>query len=33
MGIQIKPEFPKKPDIILINDFKSNIKKLSKVLI
>ena len=33
MGVQIKPEFPKKPDIILINDFKSNIKKLSKVLI
>ena len=33
MGVQIKPEFPKKPDIILINDFKSNIKKLSKDLI
>ena len=33
MGVQIKPEFPKKPDLILINDFKSNIKKLSKVLI
>ena len=33
MGVQIKPEFPKKPDIILINDFKSSIKKLSKDLI
>ena len=33
MGITIKPEFPKKPDIIIKNDFKKNIDYLSKKLL
>ena len=32
-GIDLKPEFPKKPDITIINDFKKNIKSLTKELI
>ncbi len=40
VGIAIKPEFPKKPDIIIKNDFKKNtndlanelIKKISKIV-
>ena len=32
-GIDLKPEFPKKPDITIINDFKKNIKYLTKELI
>tara|TARA_B100000965_G_scaffold24483_1_gene18337 strand:- start:3528 stop:4055 length:528 start_codon:yes stop_codon:yes gene_type:complete len=31
-GLDIKPEFPKKPHIIIINDFKKNINDLSKEL-
>lgn len=33
VGIDIKPEFPKKPDIIIKNDFKKTIEILSKDLI
>jgi cytidine diphosphoramidate kinase len=33
VGIQIKPEYPKQPNIVLINDFKKNIKQLSEDLI
>ena len=33
VGISIKPEFPKKPDIIIKNDFKKNIDYLSKKLL
>ena len=33
VGLKIKPEYPKNPDIIINNDFKKNIKKLSKDLI
>ncbi len=33
VGIDIKPEFPKKPDIIIKNDFKKTIKNLSNDLI
>ena len=33
MGITIKPEFPKEPDIIIKNDFKKNIDYLSKKLL
>ncbi len=33
VGVQIKPELPKKPDIVLINDFKKNLKQLSEDLI
>ena len=33
VGIQIKPEFPKRPDIIINNDFKKSIRQLSAVLI
>lgn len=32
-GLDIKPEFPKSPDIIIINDFKISLKFLSKKLI
>ena len=32
-GIDLKPEFPKKPDITIINDFKKDIKSLTKELI
>ena len=32
-GIDLKPEFPKKPDITIINDFKRDIKSLTKELI
>ena len=31
-GLDIKPEIPKKPHIIIINDFKKNINDLSKEL-
>ena len=30
MGIDIMPEFPKKPEIIVKNDFKRNLKTISK---
>ena len=30
MGIDIMPEFPKKPEIIVKNDFKRNLKSISK---
>tara|TARA_B100002051_G_scaffold142286_1_gene134922 strand:- start:1343 stop:1864 length:522 start_codon:yes stop_codon:yes gene_type:complete len=33
VGFDIKPEFPKRPDIILINDFKKDINTISKELI
>ena len=33
VGIDIKPEYPKKPDIIINNDFKKTINSLSKELI
>jgi adenylylsulfate kinase-like enzyme len=33
VGFDIKPEFPKKPDIVLINNFKKDIKAYSKELI
>ena len=33
VGLKIKPEYPKNPDIIINNDFKKNIKKLSEDLI
>ena len=33
VGFDIKPEFPKRPDIILINDFKKDINAISKELI
>lgn len=33
VGLDIKPEFPKKPDIILKNDFKTNVNELSKKLV
>lgn len=33
VGLSIKPEFPKKPDIIITNDFKKNINFLSKHLL
>ncbi len=32
-GMDIKPEFPKKPDIVIFNDFKKNINELSKELL
>ena len=32
VGIKIKPEYPKKPDIIIYNDFNKTIKKLSNEL-
>jgi len=33
VGIDIQPEFPKKPDIVIKNDFKVNINTLSKTLL
>ena len=33
VGIDIVPEFPKKPDIIIKNDFKTNLDNLSKNLL
>jgi adenylylsulfate kinase-like enzyme len=33
VGIDIKPEFPKKPDIIINNDFNKSIEKLSNELL
>ena len=33
VGLDIKPEFPKKPDIVLYNNFKKNIKSYSVELI
>lgn len=30
IGIDIKPEFPKKPDVIICNDLKTSIKEISK---
>ena len=30
VGLDIQPEFPKKPDIIIHNDFKNKISSLSK---
>ena len=33
VGVDIKPEYPKKPNIILKNDFKKNIKFYSKELL
>ena len=33
VGISIKPEFPKKADIVLNNDYKKSIEILSKVLL
>ena len=33
IGLDLKPEFPKKPDIILKNDFTISIQKLSEALI
>ena len=33
VGIDIKPEFPKKPDIIINNNFNKNIEKLSNELL
>ncbi len=33
VGLDIQPEFPKKPDIIIHNDFKNKISSLSKDLI
>ncbi len=32
VGIKIKPEYPKKPDIMIYNDFNKTIKKLSNEL-
>ena len=33
VGIDIKPEFPKKPDIVIKNYFKSDLNKLSSELL
>ena len=33
VGITIKPEYPKKPDIIIVNNFNKSIKNLSKQLL
>lgn len=33
VGIDIKPELPKNPDITITNDFKKNTKEISKILI
>ena len=33
VGLDIKPEFPKKPDIILKNNFKTDVNELSKKLV
>ena len=32
VGIEIKPQFPKNPNIIINNNFKKNIKELSQSL-
>jgi adenylylsulfate kinase-like enzyme len=32
VGLQIKPEFPKTPDIIIENDFSNSLNKLSDIL-
>ena len=32
VGLDIKPQIPKNPDIIINNDFKKNIRKISKIL-
>ena len=32
-GIDLKPEFPKKPDIVIKNDFKKNTKQLANSLL
>ena len=32
-GIDLKPEFPKKPDITIVNNFENNLNFLSKKLI
>ena len=32
-GLDIKPEYPKKPDIILQNTFQTSVKKLSETLV
>lgn len=33
MGVNIKPEFPKKPNIVIKNDFKKTTNQLAKILI
>ena len=33
VGLDIKPEYPKNPDIIIKNDFKSSLKKKSRELV
>ena len=33
VGIQIKPQFPKKPNFIIKNDFSKNIKEISNSLL
>ena len=33
VGLDIKPEYPKNPDIIINNDFKSSLKKKSRELV
>lgn len=33
VGIQIKPEFPKKPNFIVKNDFTKTIKEISQSLL
>ena len=33
VGIEIKPEYPKKPDIKIINSFKSTTNQMAKILI
>jgi hypothetical protein len=32
-GVDLKPEFPKKPDVKILNDFSLPIKKLKKELL
>lgn len=32
-GVDMRPEFPKKPNIILNNDFKTSLKKMSLILL
>ena len=32
VGLQIKPEFPKTPDIVIENDFSKSLSKLSNIL-
>ena len=33
VGLDIKPEFPKKPDVIIQNDYKRSLDKLSRELL